>query len=170
MPRVRTFVVEFARAKRRSANLTSEVDENRVTLMDDPRLSNYFASTGASGKNRYGSSLKTARGISWEPSMVDGRGRRSEVRVRRAIVRNSQGEAETRALSIFLFFPGARFAWRRRRTRRASIHEIFLSLSVLVTNRARGGAPSGRYETKLWCHASRPLPPSLDRGRCRRRD
>lgn len=42
----------------------SEVDENRVTLMDDPRLSNYFASTGASGKNRYGSSLKAARGIS----------------------------------------------------------------------------------------------------------
>lgn len=53
---------EFARAKRRSANLMSEVDENRVTLMDDPRLSNYFASTGASGKNRYGSSRKAARG------------------------------------------------------------------------------------------------------------
>lgn len=62
-----TVVVEFARAKRRSVNLRSGVDENRVTLMDDPRLSNYFALTEASGKNRYGSSLKVsgmARGVS----------------------------------------------------------------------------------------------------------
>lgn len=46
----KTFIGEFARAKRRSANLTSEVDENRVTLMDDPRLSNYFASTRGFGQ------------------------------------------------------------------------------------------------------------------------
>jgi len=91
--------------------------------MDDPRLSNYFASTGASGKNRYGSSLRAARGISWEPSMVSrrGGGRRWEFDERSQEILE---EKLRRALSIFLFFPVAaqRGAARLTEAARARAH------------------------------------------------
>lgn len=173
--------VEFARAKRRSANLTSEVDENRVTLMDDPRLSNYFASTEPSGKNRYGSSRKTARGSKlrtvdggwWWGEEGEGTGAAAAAA---AVVGGESSTSDRKkfsrrswdALSIFLSI-AARLVHRGRRTRRASIHEIFLPLSVPVTNceRRRIGR---KIPNEIVVHyPSQPLPPFFGQGKRRRR-
>lgn len=136
--------------------------------MDDPRLSNYFASTEASGKNRYGSSREAARGISWVPSMaVDRQG-------------PVGGESSTSdrskkfprrgwdALSIFLFF-----AVRAARAARSveAAHSSCLdswNFPFLVGSSHEPRATAHRAEdTKRNCgakhHPSRPLPPSSGR-------